>query len=101
MSSEEDYSGYNLYRVDWEEKVAEDTWSPAFAYVPSKEDIDLSNWGDGAETRNAISRLASDVEEEAYQCGFEDGFDVSTVQHRLAEMKKPLPVNTGGCGCGH
>ena len=102
MSSvEEDYSGYKLYRVDWEEKSAEDVWAPAYAYVPAKEDIDVSEWGGGSETRNAVSRIATEQEEESYQCGFEDGFDVATVQHRLAEMKKPLEMHQSSCMCGN
>lgn len=85
-----DTSEYNLYRVDWEERELEgDGWIPAYAYVASKGEVDVSEWGSTTETRGAVARIATEVEEEAYQAGFEDGFDVATVQYRLAEMRKP------------
>lgn len=95
-------SEYSLYRVDWEERELEgDGWETAYAFVASKEPINVEGWSSTTETRNATCRVASGVEEEAYQAGFEDGFDVATVQYRLAEMKKPLPEREHGCLCGN
>lgn len=99
--SENNTSGYKLYRVDWEEADESGEFVPAYAYAASKVEINVEDWD--SEARNVVVRLASEVEEEAYQNGFEDGFDVATVQHRLADLKKPRQnlLATSGCGgCG-
>ncbi len=101
-------SDYKLYRVDWEEKDENGAYIPAYAYAASKVEIQVEEWG-VEDARNIVVRLATEVEEEAYQNGFEDGFDVATVQHRLKDMQKTR-INLsekpkcggceGDCACG-
>jgi hypothetical protein len=92
VSSAEEYT---LYRVDWEEPSLENEgeWLDAFAYVPSRESINPEGWG--MESRNVRIREASEVEQEAYNNGFEDGFDVATVKYRLQDMnmEDAIPLN--------
>jgi hypothetical protein len=83
-------NGWDLYRVDWEEQSVDDStvYIKACAFVPSQEPINTAEWGDGVDVvRDVTARIATDEEEEAYQAGFEDGFDVATMQHRLQQMK--------------
>jgi uncharacterized membrane-anchored protein len=95
-------SDYKLYRVDWEEKDENGQYVSAYAYAASKVEIKVEDWG-VEDARNVVIRLAEEVEEEAYQNGFEDGFDVATVQHRLKDMQKGrenLLAKSGCGGCG-
>ena len=90
-----DANEYTLYRVDWEEPESSgsDVWLDAYAYVPAREPINPEGWG--VESRNIRIREASEVEQEAYNNGFEDGFDVATVKHRLKDMNMDdaIPFN--------
>lgn len=81
--------GYNLWRIDWEEPSIEDetVFVKASAFAPSQVDIDVNSWGGVDGVRNVTARLATAEEEDAYQAGFEDGFDVATLQQRIQQMQ--------------
>lgn len=88
---------FTLYRVDWEERTPEDpeVYVSACAYAPSQKPISVDEWGGIEEVRNVSVRPATKEEEDAYQAGFEDGFDVATMQQRLQQYKQEHEQKNG------